>query len=64
MKIVIQRGEQRPEITIDFRDVHYPWAIRETLRTALMLDGFVENVIDAVFDGKEYAVYSPEDDKE
>lgn len=49
MKIIIKRNEQTPEITIDLKDVHYAYAIRDTLMLALEIDGFTQGNINDVF---------------
>ena len=49
MKIVVRRNEQQPEITIDFKDVHYPYAIRDAIKLALQIEGFTEQTISEVF---------------
>ena len=49
MKIVVRRNEQQPEITIDFKDVHYPYAIRDAIKLALEIDGFTKETIAEVF---------------
>ena len=49
MKILVKRNEQQPEVTIDLKDVHYAFAIRDAFKLALELDGFTENTISEVF---------------
>ena len=49
MKIVVKKNEQQPEITIDLKDVHYPYAIRNAILLALEIDGFSEDSIAEVF---------------
>ena len=49
MKILVKRNEQQPEVTIDLKDVHYAFAIRDAFKLALELDGFTKNTISEVF---------------
>ena len=49
MKIIVKRNEQNPEITIDLKDVHYAYAIRNALMLALEIDGFAQETINDVF---------------
>ena len=49
MKIIVKRNEQQPEITIDLKDVHYAYAIRDALKLALDINGFTEQTILEVF---------------
>jgi len=49
MKIVIKRNEQSAEHTIDLKDCHYPYSIRDTLELALELDGYTKETINEVF---------------
>ena len=49
MKILVKRNEQQPKITIDLKDVHYVYAIRDAFKLALELEGFTENTISEVF---------------
>jgi hypothetical protein len=49
MKIIIKRNEQQPEVTIDLKDVHYSYAIRNSIKLALQIDGFTKETIDEVF---------------
>ncbi len=49
MKIIVKRNEQNPEITIDLKDVHYAYAIRNALMLALQIDGFTQETINDVF---------------
>lgn len=49
MKIVVKRNEQQPEVTIDLKDVHYPYAIRNAIQLALEIDGFTKETIAEVF---------------
>lgn len=54
MKIVVKTNEQTPEITIDFKDVHYAYAIGDALRLAMKIDGFTQETINDVFNlGKD-----------
>ena len=51
MKIIINRkGEsQTPKVTINTKDCHYPYAIRDAIETALELDGHDEDSIKEIF---------------
>jgi hypothetical protein len=49
MKILVKRNEQQPEVTIDLKDVHYAYAIRDAFKLALELDGFTKNTISEIF---------------
>lgn len=51
MKIIIDRkGEsQTPKVTIDIKDCHYPYAIRNAIELALELDGYTKETIQGVF---------------
>ena len=49
MKIILKRNDQTPEITIDLKDVHYAYAIRDALMLALQIDGFTQGNINDVF---------------
>lgn len=45
----VGEGEREyPIITIDTRTCHYPYAIREALEQALLLDGYTQNAINEV----------------
>jgi|TARA_B110000908_G_C10075681_1_gene367189 hypothetical protein len=48
--IIDKKGEhQSPKITIDTKDCHYPYAIKESIELALKLDGHEENMIREIF---------------
>lgn len=49
IKVVVKRNEQQPEVTIDLKDVHHPYAIREAIQLALEIDGFTKETISEVF---------------
>jgi hypothetical protein len=52
MKIIIDRNNyerQSPIVTIDTKDCHYTYAIRNALKLALELDGYSERTINEVF---------------
>lgn len=49
LKIIVRRNEQTPEITIDLKGVHYPYAIRDAIKLALEIEGFTEQTISEVF---------------
>lgn len=49
MKILVKRNKQQPEVTIDLKDVHYPYAIRYAIQLALEIDGFTKETIAEVF---------------
>ena len=49
LKIIVRRNEQTPEITIDLKDVHHPYAIRDAIKLALEIEGFTEQTISEVF---------------
>ena len=49
LKIVVRRNEQQPEITIDLKGVHYPYAIRDAIQLALEIEGFTKETILEVF---------------
>lgn len=59
MKIIIKRNEQKPEVTIDLKDVHYPNAIRESIQMALEIDGFSKETIAEVFNQSPDAKCEP-----
>lgn len=45
----VGEGErQYPIITIDTRTCNYPYAIREALEQALLLDGYTQNAINEI----------------
>ena len=51
MKIIIepnQNDRQSPEIIIDTKTCHYPYAIREAIELALSLDGYGAETINEV----------------
>jgi hypothetical protein len=48
--IIDKKGEhQSPKITIDTKECHYPYAIRESIELALKLDGHEEDMIKEIF---------------
>jgi ethanolamine utilization protein EutQ (cupin superfamily) len=49
MKIIVKRNEQQPKITLDLKDVHYPYAIRDAIQVALEIDGFTKETIAEIF---------------
>ena len=49
MKILVKKNEHQPEVTIDLKDVHYPYAIRDAIQLALEIDGFTKETIEEVF---------------
>lgn len=49
MKIIIKKDEQQPKIKIDLDGVIFEYAVRDTLKTALKLDGFPDKFIADVF---------------
>jgi hypothetical protein len=49
MKIIIKRNDQSAEHTIDTKDCHYPYAIRNAIELALELDGYTKETIKEVF---------------
>jgi hypothetical protein len=49
MKILVKKNEQQPEITIDLKDVNYPYAIRDAFILALQIDGFSKETISEIF---------------
>jgi hypothetical protein len=63
MKIIIDRKynseRQVPIVTIDTSTCYYPYAIRDALRIALELDGYTEEVINAVFNQYQDAKCEP-----
>lgn len=61
MKIVVKRNEQTPEITIDLKDVHYAYAIRDALMLALEIDGFTQGNINDVFNLGEDVKFQAEE---
>lgn len=48
MKILVQRNEQQPEVTIDLKGVRFAYAIRNAIQLALEIDGFTKETIDEV----------------
>lgn len=61
LKIIVRRNEQTPEITIDLKDVYYPYAIREAIQLALEIEGFTEQTILEVFNQMPDAKCEPQD---
>jgi len=55
MKIIVKRNDQQPEVTIDLKDVHYAYAIRDAFKLALELEGFTKQKISDVFNEYEDA---------
>jgi hypothetical protein len=53
MKIVVKRNEQQPEVTIDLKDVHYSYALRDAIQLALEIDGYSKETIEEVFNYSE-----------
>jgi len=49
MKIIIKKNDQTAEFTIDTKDCHYPYAVRDAIELALELDGYTEETIKEVF---------------
>ena len=49
MKIIIKRNDQTAKHTIDTKDCHYPYAIRNDIELALELDGYTKETIKEVF---------------
>lgn len=51
MKIIINRKleNETPKVTIDTKDCHYPYAIKDALEMALKLDGYSQETINEVF---------------
>jgi len=49
MRILVKKNEHQPEVTIDLKDVHYPYAIRDAIQLALEIDGFTKETIEEVF---------------
>lgn len=52
MKIIIEPNKnerQSPEVVLDLKTCHYPYAIREAIQLALKLDGYDEGTIREVF---------------
>ena len=61
MKIIIKRDEQTAKHTIDTKNCHYPYAIRNAIELALELDGYTKETIREVFGIMPDAI--PEPDK-
>jgi hypothetical protein len=49
MKIIVKRNRQQSKVIFDLKDVHFPYAIREAIISALLIDGFTQETIDEVF---------------
>jgi hypothetical protein len=53
MKIIVDRnheeGRQSAVVTLDTKNCHYPYAIREAIELALKLDGYTKETINEVF---------------